>query len=113
MLLAAILINDHLNSRPLPKERPEVDRTVIRIQSAMRFPDRVIIDTTLPTIAPPGVEIVVDEKQTGKSEKLNESFASLQLPMPNMARKSLKKARLRPKPAGTSSSHISADATGW
>lgn len=113
MLLAAILISDHVGFHPIPKERPEVDRTVIRIKSTVRLPDRVTIDTALPTITPHVVQMVAAEKQTGRSEKLAESFAAIQLPVQNAARKSQKKARLRTKPAAISSSHISAAASGW
>ena len=110
MLLAIILITDHLSSHPMPKDRPEVDRTVIRIKSTVRLPDRVIMDTALPTITPPVAENVAAEKQT---EKLNQSFAAVQLPLPNTARKPQKKTRLRTRPAVIYSSHISAATTDW
>ncbi len=98
MLLAGILITDRLGSRSLSKERPEFDRTVIRINSTVRVPDRVVIDTALPTFTtPPAVGMVATEEQK-KFEKLNESFAAVQLPMPNTARKTQKTRDLARSP---------------
>src|SRR5438552_10999162 len=33
-----------------------IDRTIIRIKSARKWPEKVVLDTSRPTIAPPAVE---------------------------------------------------------
>ena len=40
---------------------PAVDRTVIRIRSDRKLPERVVYDTSLPTIVPPTTSVQVDE----------------------------------------------------
>ncbi len=35
---------------------PSIDKTVVRIRSDQKLPERVVYDTSLPTIVPPGCE---------------------------------------------------------
>jgi len=97
VLLTVILLSEHLDSRPRAKERPDVDRTVIRTASAMRLPDLVVIDTSLPTISSPVAEIADAKKQREfETTKLNASEASVRSPIPAV-RKSKRNAPLRKK----------------
>lgn len=97
VLLTVILLSEQFDSRPRAKERPDVDRTVIRIASAIRLPDLVLIDTSLPTIFSPAAEIADAKKQKEfETTKLNPSEASVRSPTPAV-RKSQRNAPLRKK----------------
>lgn len=46
---------------PQPAAMPDrvgVDKTVIRLQSSQKWPERIVIDTSLPTIIPPPAKLV-------------------------------------------------------
>ena len=60
-----------------------VDRSVIRIQSNQRWPERVVFDTTLPTIIPasaalPVAEVPSPQKATAAAQdRVREAFAQV------------------------------------
>ena len=48
----------------------DADKTVIRIQSGHKWPEAIVFDTSLPTIAPPVAEATTPvEKSPGKSPR--------------------------------------------
>ena len=52
-----------------------VDRTTIRIHSAQKWPNAVVIDTTLPTIVPPPVAMAVAPAPPPPARPVREAFA--------------------------------------
>ena len=58
VLLALILAIDTFAPQPAvvaTQAAPSVDKTVVRIRSDQKLPERVVYDTSLPTIIPPAV----------------------------------------------------------
>jgi hypothetical protein len=54
LLLALLFIADRYMPKLAPEAmRADVDRSIIRIHSGHKWPDAVVIDTSLPTITPP------------------------------------------------------------
>jgi hypothetical protein len=54
VLLALMFMTDrYLPKSPPEPMRAEADRSILRIHSAQKWPDAVVIDTSLPTITPP------------------------------------------------------------
>jgi hypothetical protein len=54
LLLALLFIADRYMPKLAPEAmRTDVDRSIIRIHSGHKWPDAVVIDTSLPTITPP------------------------------------------------------------
>jgi hypothetical protein len=57
--LAALLVIAGWSLPELPERfpnRPDIDAATIRIESARKWPERVVLDTNQPTILPPSVE---------------------------------------------------------
>jgi len=52
-----------------------VDRTTIRIHSVQKWPAAVVIDTTLPTIAPPPVAMAAAPAPPSPARPVREAFA--------------------------------------
>ena len=58
MLLALLFLADwYMPQLAATPARAEVDRTIIRLHSLRKWPERIVIDTSLPTIVPPPAEI--------------------------------------------------------
>src|SRR6476646_10388836 len=58
VLLALLFLADRYLPQPAATpHRAHVDRTVIRLQSDHRWPERIVIDTSLPTIVPPPARV--------------------------------------------------------
>ena len=58
VLLALILAIDTFAPQPAvvaTQAAPSIDKTVVRIRSDQKLPERVVYDTSLPTIIPPAV----------------------------------------------------------
>ena len=54
LLLALLFLADwYLPQLAVTPARADVDRTVIRLRSLHKWPERIVIDTNLPTIVPP------------------------------------------------------------
>jgi hypothetical protein len=68
-VLAALLLIAGWSLPELPEsfpDRPEViDRATIRIRSAHKWPDKVVLDTNQPTIPPPSIETARPEPSVG------------------------------------------------
>jgi hypothetical protein len=53
-LLALLFLADwYMPQPPAPPARAEADRSIIRLNSRHQWPERIVIDTSLPTIVPP------------------------------------------------------------
>ena len=73
LLLALLFIADWcFPSLNAEAARSDVDRPIIRIHSSHRWPEAVVIDTTLPTIVPPPAAVAVD---TPAANPAREAFA--------------------------------------
>ncbi|HET9585331.1 MAG TPA: hypothetical protein VFP38_14925, partial [Bradyrhizobium sp.] len=62
MLLALLLAVDAFSPQQVAvasKAAPAVDKTVVRIRSDQKLPERVVYDTSLPTIVPPAATVRV------------------------------------------------------
>ena len=58
MLLALLFLADWYLPQPAAMPaRADVDRTVIRLHSSHKWPERIVIDTSLPTIVPPAAKV--------------------------------------------------------
>jgi hypothetical protein len=55
VLLALLFLADWYYPASAAVARAEVDRSILRIKSDHKWPERIVIDTTLPTIVPPPV----------------------------------------------------------
>jgi hypothetical protein len=99
LLLILLFVTDWYFPSPVSgQEGHGIDKTVIRIASAHRWPDRIVFDTTQPTIVPPP-NIVVAEIPTPNPPR--EAFAQLTAPsskttVPEIVRKKSKFAKRRP-----------------
>jgi hypothetical protein len=97
LLLVLLLVADWYFPGPVSgKEAGGIDKSVIRITSAHRWPDRIVFDTNQPTIFPP--PIIVAEIPARNLPR--EAFAQLPAPIPEvtnneMVRKKFKIAKRR------------------
>jgi hypothetical protein len=58
MLLALLFLVDwYMPQLAVTPARADVDRTVIRLHSLHKWPERIVIDTSLPTIVPPPAKV--------------------------------------------------------
>jgi len=58
MLLALLFVADwYIPPSAATSDRVDVDRTTIRLRSSHRWPERIVIDTRLPTIVPAAATI--------------------------------------------------------
>jgi hypothetical protein len=94
VLLALVFISDlYLPKSPVAERVADIDRQVIRIHSDRKWPERIVFDTSLPTVtpapaqalasvapAPPPTAAASDEAKA----RVRESFA--QLPLPSESR---------------------------
>ena len=54
LLLALLILADRYMPKPINEPaRADVDRSIIRLHSSHKWPERIVIDTSLPTIVPP------------------------------------------------------------
>lgn len=54
-----------------------VDKSIIRLSSAHKWPEKVVYDTTLPTIVPPPVSIAAETPRPIPSASPREAFAKM------------------------------------
>lgn len=91
VLLALVFISDlYLPKSPVAERAADIDRQVIRIHSDRKWPERIVFDTSLPTVTPkpaqalasaaPAPAAAADEAKA----RVRESFA--QLPPPSDSR---------------------------
>jgi hypothetical protein len=58
---------------------PQIDKSTIRIKSAHKWPERIVIDTSLPTIVPPPLPVLA---KTPVINPPREAFAQLDASQP-------------------------------
>ena len=83
LLLAMLFIADRYLAAPAEsviRNVGEVDKTVIRIHSAHKWPDRIVFDTSLPTIVPPEPPVLA---AAPVERPPRDAFAQLN-PLPNL-----------------------------
>src|SRR5229473_8542550 len=74
-LLALVFVADWYLPKPLPEPAGNgINRPVIRIASVQQPPERIIIDTSQPTIVPPPT--VVEDAVPGEPSQPLQSYAS-------------------------------------
>jgi hypothetical protein len=106
LLLALLFLADWYMPHPAASPtRTEVDRTVIRLHSGHKWPERIVIDTSLPTIVPPPAMIAetLPEKSPPLIGSLRAAFAQVTPPQAvatAIAAKSAPKRRTRTVRAG-------------
>jgi len=61
----------------------QVDKSIIRIKSAHKWPERLVIDTSLPTIVPPSSAVLAN---TPLSNPPREAFAQVDAPSQQVSR---------------------------
>jgi hypothetical protein len=81
LLLATLFIADRYlatsSSQTFMREA-RVDKSIIRIQSAHKWPDRIVFDTNLPTIVPPPLPVLANAPIVNQPR---EAFAQLNQPL--------------------------------
>ena len=106
LLLALLFLADwYLPPLATTPARAEVDRTVIRLRTAHKWPERIVIDTSLPTIVPPPATVAANlpEKSPPPVRSPREAFAQAAPPqavVPAIAAKPAPKRRTRTAQTG-------------
>jgi hypothetical protein len=83
VLLALVFISDFYLPKSPVAERADIDRQVIRIHSDQKWPERIVFDTSVPTItAAPAQPVVASVTPAAADEapakaRVRESFAQL------------------------------------
>jgi hypothetical protein len=78
VLLALLFLADwYMPQLSATPARAEVDRSIIRLHSRHRWPERIVIDTSLPTIVPPPAKVADASpvKATPVARSPREAFA--------------------------------------
>jgi len=84
LLLSMIFVADrYLPDSPQTFREAQVDKSIIRIKSAHKWPERIVIDTSLPTIVPPPSQVVAN---TPVFNQPREAFAQLDAPSQQVSR---------------------------
>jgi len=78
ILFALLLFADWYFPGSAVASRADVDRSILRITSDHRWPERIVIDTSQPTIVPPAV--VAENAPAARDSR--EAFASIISPPP-------------------------------
>jgi hypothetical protein len=106
MLLSLLFLADwYLPPLAPPPARADVDRSIIRLHSGHKWPERIVIDTSLPTIVPPPVTVAdnLPEKSPAPVRFPREAFAQVAPPQavaPAIAAKPAPKRRTRTAQTG-------------
>jgi len=118
MLLALLFLADwYMPQLAATQARAELDRTVIRLHSLRKWPERIVIDTNLPTIVPPPADVVAEAppvKPAPAARSPSDAFAlvtPVETAAPAAASKHAPKRRTR---AARTSGHVaSSEAIGF
>jgi hypothetical protein len=106
MLLSLLLLADcYIPKLAATPARAEVDRSIIRLHSRHKWPERIVIDTSLPTIVPPPAKVAdaPPVKAPAIARSPREAFAlvtPVQAATPPVAPKAAPKRRTRTAPTG-------------
>lgn len=118
ILVALLFLADwYMPKTSIAPGRPDVDRSIIRIQSLHRWPEAVVFDTSLPTIVPPAAVAAVPVEKSSR-----EAFAQLPAParparaaiaeaLPNAAE--LKRPAKARAPVKRVASHVASHVTSY
>ena len=79
LLLALLFLADWYIPKVAPATVADVDRTIIRIHSAHKWPEAINIDTSLPTIVPPPTAVVADTAARPAPQQADARRAALAL----------------------------------
>jgi hypothetical protein len=84
LILAMLFLADRYlsDSQGFQREAHDVDRSIIRISSAHRWPERIVFDTTLSTVVPPPRQPLAEEAPLFRP--LTEAFAQVIAPLPRV-----------------------------
>ena len=83
VLLALVFISDFYLPKSPVAERADIDRQVIRIHSDRKWPERIVFDTSVPTVTPaPAQSVVASVAPAAADEapaqaRMRESFAQV------------------------------------
>lgn len=86
LLLAMLFIAERywpVSSFPTFQTEARFDKSVIRVSSSHRWPERIVLDASLPTIVPPPYESVADLPVVVRAPR--EAFAQLIEPAPKVS----------------------------
>ncbi len=75
------------NSSPMFGREARVDKSIIRIKSAHKWPEPIVFDTSLPTIVPPVAPVLVSAPIINEPRVITqprEAFAQLNSSMPKV-----------------------------
>jgi hypothetical protein len=102
VLLAILFILDAYFPKPPVVEKAQANLPVIRIHSDRKWPERVVYDTSLPTIVPApivGAEVQTPEAIGGAppSTRAGEAFAMLKMPAGQVPRSNAKMREPKPR----------------
>ena len=105
LLLALLFLADRYLPQPAATSaRAEVDRSIIRLHSRHKWPERIVIDTSLPTIVPPPVKVADKPEQAPPAARSPRAAFALALPpeivAPAVAAKAAPKRRTRMERTG-------------
>jgi hypothetical protein len=84
LLLAMLFLADWYvptYSSPTFGREARIDKSIIRIKSAHKWPEQVVFDTSLPTIVPPSAPVLA---QGPIIDKPREAFAQVNAPLPKV-----------------------------
>ena len=70
---------------------PSIDRNVVRIRSDQKLPERVVYDTSLPTIVPPASKVQVAAAPPAAGAPTSPPRRACATPLPSSSRRKLKK----------------------
>jgi hypothetical protein len=93
LLLAMLFLADGYwadASSPFPTREARVDKSIIRIHSAHKWPEAIDIDTSLPTIVPPPLPL---QASVPVANQWQEAFAQLKRPSQQVSKPAPPKAK--------------------
>lgn len=101
LLLALLFLADwYFPKLVAAPARAGVDKTIIRLHSAHKWPEATVFDTSLPTIVPPPSPLIVAQRQpppsTAQLEAPTQAFAMAITESPAAGAERLKPARKQP-----------------
>jgi hypothetical protein len=108
LLLALLFLADwYFPKLVVARARAGVDKTIIRLHSAHRWPEAIVFDTTLPTIVPPPSVAVAERLPPAATPRPPKQALALALPEPMpvradpspVPRKQIQRRRARIAPA--------------
>src|ERR1700722_6942763 len=101
VLLAVLFILDACFPKPPVVEKRHANLPPIRIHSDRKWPERVVYDTSLPTIVPTSIvsaEATVQAPETtADATRVKDTFAMLQLPADRLQRPTTKAREVNPR----------------